>query len=316
MRCYGQLQHLKVKIFLLFLLIFSLSYGETVITLKKYVNTDKTQIKLSDIATIRADTPSIKSFLSQIIVINNLNGTVKIYPKNIKQILQQNYIDISKIRIIGNYTLISKNTPYINTKKIQQDIINYIKSRYPDYQIQQIKFSHFEKKFPYQVQIKIVERNKTSSYMYLTYQILRNGQLIKSINVSVKYIPFAKVVVADRDIMKGQLISKDDIRIEKVKFRRGYITDPNIVIGAIAKVFIQKDKPIRENMIEPDYPVKKRSYVKVVYDRNGIKIEITGYALENGQKGQVIKVKNPSTGKILPCKVIGENTVLFIGGSR
>ncbi len=316
MRCSEPLQHLKVKILLLFLLFFPFSYAETVITLKKYVNTNKNQIKLSDIATIKADTPSIKSFLSQIIVINNLSGTVKIYPKNIKQILQQNYIDTSKIRIIGEYTVVSKNTPYINSRKIQQDIINYIKNKYPDYQILQIKFTPFQKKFPYQVQIKIVERNKTSSYMHLAYQIFRDRQLVKSINVSVKYIPFAKVVVADRDIMKGQLISRDDIRIEKIKFRRGYITDPNIVVGAVAKVFIQKGKPIRENMIEPDYPVKKRSYVKVVYDRNGIKIEITGYALENGQKGQVIKVKNPSTGKILPCKVIGENTVLFIGGSR
>ena len=316
MRCYGQLQHLKVKIFLFFLLIFSFSYGETVITLKKYINTNKNQIKLSDIATIKADTPTLKSFLSQIVVVNNLTGSIKIYPETIKQILRQNYIDTSKIRIIGNFTVVSKNIPYINTQKIKQDVLNYIKSRYPDYQIQQIRIPPFEKKFPYQVQTRIIERNKTSSYMYLTYQILRNGQLIKKLNVTVKYIPFAKVVVAARDIMKGQLISKDDIRIEKIKFRRGYITDPNIVIGAIAKVFIQKDKPIRENMIEPDYPVKKRSYVKVVYDRNGIRIEITGYALENGQKGQVIKVKNPSTGKILPCKVIGENTVLFIGGSQ
>ncbi|RMD45217.1 MAG: flagella basal body P-ring formation protein FlgA, partial [Aquificota bacterium] len=38
-------------------------------------------------------------------------------------------------------------------------------------------------------------------------------------------------------------------------------------------------------------------------------------ALENGQLNQIIKVKNTSSGKVIPCKVIGRNQVLFIGGS-
>ena len=75
--------------------------------------------------------------------------------------------------------------------------------------------------------------------------------------------------------------------------------------GRVVKSFVVSVK------VNPHYLVKRGNPVKVVYVKGPIKIEIIGIALENGREGDIIKVKNPSTGKILPCRVVGENVVLF-----
>jgi len=206
MRCSGLLGHLRLNLFLIFLL-FNLSYGGTAIELKKYVETNRSDLTLSQIAEIK--------------VVQNLKSGEKkvLTKKEIRQILKENY---------------------------------------------------------------------------------------------VKQMIFAPVV--KKDMIRGQIINEDDIEIKKIPLQRGIVTDRNILIGAVVRTTIKKGNPVKISMINPDYPVKRRSYVKVIYDRNGIKIEITGVALENGIKGQVIKVKNLSTGKILPCRVIGKDTVLFVGG--
>lgn len=93
-------------------------------------------------------------------------------------------------------------------------------------------------------------------------------------------------------------------------------TDIKDIVGSTAKIDISENDVITERMVIPDYKVKRKDYVKVIYSRNSIRIEIQGVALENGKLGDLIKVKNISSGKVLICKVIGKDTVLYTGGQQ
>ncbi|SNZ08130.1 flagella basal body P-ring formation protein FlgA [Persephonella hydrogeniphila] len=315
MRCSEPSVPSKVKILLIFLLLFSPVYSKTVIKLKSYVETEKSKLTLSDISVINTDNERFLTFLSGITVIEGLKaGEEKELRKNqILKILKNNYVNPDSVVIKGEKVKIKRKEIILSPEIIKEKITEYLK-RYPDIQIEDIRVSLKTEKLNKPFTLKIEERSKSNRYIYLSVYILQNGKKIRKLNATVKYQKVADVIVAKKDLLRGELITEDDIELKKLPVKNNYITDPDLVIGAKVRTLIKKGSPLKLTMIEPDYPVKRKSYVKVIYDRNGIKIEITGIALENGQKGQVIKVKNSSTGKILSCKVIGKDTVLFIGG--
>jgi len=315
MRCSGLLGHLRLNLFLIFLL-FNLSYGGTAIELKKYVETNRSDLTLSQIADIKTENKRFLEFLSGIKVVQNLKSGEKkvLTKKEIRQILKENYVNPDSVVITGSMTTIKRKEILISRQTIQKKVTEYLTKEYNDIKIESIdlNFKPFRPSSEYS--IKLQERSKTPSRIYMTALIIQKEEKIKKINLSVRYKQMIFAPVVKKDMIRGQIINEDDIEIKKIPLQRGIVTDRNILIGAVVRTTIKKGNPVKISMINPDYPVKRRSYVKVIYDRNGIKIEITGVALENGIKGQVIKVKNLSTGKILPCRVIGKDTVLFVGG--
>ena len=315
MRCSGLLDHLRLNLFLFFLL-FSFSYGGTTIELKKYVETEKSDLTLSQIAEIKTENKRFLGFLSGIKVVRNLRSGEKILltKKDIRKILKKNYVDPDSVTIIGNGITLKRKEIIIYRQTLEEKVSDYLNKKYKDIKIESIdmNFKPFKPRSEYT--LKIEERSKTPYRIYLTALIILKDGKMKKINISVRYKKMVYVPVPKKDLIRGQIIKDEDIEIKRVPAKRGIITDKELLIGAVVRTTLKKGKPIKISMIKPDYPVKRRSYVKVIYDRNGIKIEITGIALENGIIGQVINVKNRSTGKILPCRVIGKDTVLFVGG--
>ncbi len=313
MRCSEQLVRSKVKIFLLFLIIFSFSYGETVIHLKKEAFITKEKVYLSDIATVKSDNPRLKSFLESIPIFISSAETV-ITAKQIEDILRKNYVNLNLIRIVGNQVRLTKKELFITQEYLKKEIIYYLSSEYKDVRIKDVRCSFKPFKVKSIPEIKLFSRSKSSSHIYLTATVYSDKEVLKKINCTVKYGYLINAVVAKRDLMKGHVIEEGDVEIKKIELKRGVITSIDTAKGAVAKTFIKKGTVLKTSMVEIDYPVKKKDYVRVIYDRKGIRIEITGQALENGMIGQSIKVKNLSTGKLLRCRVIGRNTVLFISG--
>lgn len=314
MRCSELLDHLRLNLFLFFLL-FSFSYGETVIKLKRYIETEKSDLNLSQIADIKTENKRFLEFLSGINVVKNLKPGKKITltKEDIKNILKKNYVDPNSVKITGDRITLKRKEVIISRQTLEEKVKEYLNKKYKNIHIQSIDLNLKPFKSSSEYTIKIKERSKTSSRLYLTAFIIWKDKK-KKINISVKYRQMVNAPVPKKDLLRGQIIKEEDIEIKKVPAQRGIITNKEVLLGAVVRTTLKKGKPVKPSMIIPDYPVKRRSYVKVIYDRNGIKIEITGIALENGITGQIIKVKNQSTGKILPCKVIGKDTVLYVGG--
>ncbi|WP_456464464.1 flagellar basal body P-ring formation chaperone FlgA [Persephonella sp.] len=308
------MDHLRLNLFLFFLL-FSFSYGETVIKLKRYIETEKSDLNLSQIADIKTENKRFLEFLSGINVVKNLKPGKKITltKEDIKNILKKNYVDPNSVKITGDRITLKRKEVIISRQTLEEKVKEYLNKKYKNIYIQSIDLNLKPFKSSSEYTIKIKERSKTSSRLYLTAFIIWKDKK-KKINISVKYRQMVNAPVPKKDLLRGQIIKEEDIEIKKVPAQRGIITNKEVLLGAVVRTTLKKGKPVKPSMIIPDYPVKRRNYVKVIYDRNGIKIEITGIALENGIKGQIIKVKNQSTGKILPCKVIGKDTVLYVGG--
>ncbi|ACO03739.1 MULTISPECIES: flagellar basal body P-ring formation chaperone FlgA [Persephonella] len=311
------MERLKVSIFLIILISLP-ALSKTEIRLKKEVELERDTVYLSDIADIKSDNRKFEEFLSGIKIHKLKKRKEKISRDFIKNVLKNNYIDLSRIVFTGaDNTLLRKKIHRITQRSVEDEIRSFIKSRYRDLKIVSINIPKFSIETDGKLEREIREINSTGSYIYLSYRVFKDGVELKKLRISVKYRKLRRVIAAKRYIKKGEIITEEDIRFIKTdKNVRKPFTDIKDIVGSTAKIDISENDVITERMVIPDYKVKRKDYVKVIYSRNSIRIEIQGVALENGKLGDLIKVKNISSGKVLICKVIGKDTVLYTGGQQ
>ncbi len=150
---------------------------------------------------------------------------------------------------------------------------------------------------------------------YLRFRLfVKDGAKEEIIPVNVRVANLKPVVVAAHDILPKTLIKKSDLKVKKVLEDRASLgfNSAEDVIGKRAKRLIRAGSIIKPSDVIPDFKVFKNAPVRVVYVSNNIRIEMVGQALQNGALGDIIEVKNISTGKKLLCRVIGSGVVEFV----
>jgi len=121
----------------------------------------------------------------------------------------------------------------------------------------------------------------------------------------------SKTVVVRRNITKGEVITEDHLAysFQISDDLPGGFTSISEVIGRKAKFNLARGAVIKTRQLEIVYPVEKGKAVLVVADNSRLSITVNAIALEAGQLGDLIKVKNSTSGKILNAIVTGEKKV-------
>lgn len=133
-----------------------------------------------------------------------------------------------------------------------------------------------------------------------------------SLNATAQAHVFLPAVHAEGIIDRGQTIRPNDIRLERIniaKARRGYYNRLDEVIGMAAKRRIRAGQTITPSLLEQAMAVKRGEPVKIVASNDGIEASASGEALGDGQPGDVIRVRNTRSGKVIDAKVIEEGVV-------
>jgi len=125
-----------------------------------------------------------------------------------------------------------------------------------------------------------------------------------------------QVVGAKRDIIKSKILEEEDLTYITIGYKQsGTFENINDLIGKKLKYNIKAGEVIKDFMLD-DFDIKPNTKVKIIYDKNGLRIELLGKTVEGGKIGDIIKVKNISTNKVIKCKVLDTNTVLYIIGEN
>ena len=121
----------------------------------------------------------------------------------------------------------------------------------------------------------------------------------------------SKTVVVKKNITKGEVITEDHLTysFQISDDLPGGFTTMSEVIGRKAKFNLARGAVIKTRQLEIVYPVEKGKAVLVVADNSRLSITVNAIALEAGQLGDMIKVKNSRSGKILNAIVTGEKKV-------
>jgi flagella basal body P-ring formation protein FlgA len=140
----------------------------------------------------------------------------------------------------------------------------------------------------------------------------KNGMTVTA-SVRVKVETICSVITAARTIPAGTEITKQDIYFMNrntagLNFRP-FFEDSGVVQGKIAARAVQSGKIISQADLEDRPAVLPGQHVKIVCNDELMKLETQGRAEEKGAMGDIIKVTNIASKKVIFARVISADTV-------
>ena len=109
----------------------------------------------------------------------------------------------------------------------------------------------------------------------------------------------------------GLAITEEDIQLVEVKksIGTGTFRKKSDLIGRKLKNNVSVGFALRSRHLEPNWVIKSGDKIDIVQNGNTFNVSVTGIALQNGQEGEKIKVRNISSEKVLVARVINEKKV-------
>ncbi|WP_207967855.1 flagellar basal body P-ring formation chaperone FlgA [Yersinia pseudotuberculosis] len=134
--------------------------------------------------------------------------------------------------------------------------------------------------------------------------------------VTVKPDIYLPIWVAKQTLERGRKVQADDIELKKKNItgvQGGYITDPDEILGLTIKRRIRQLQAVIPSQLEQPVLVTRNQHVLMLAAQDGIEAQMLGIAQKNGRKGELIKVKNLSSGRVVTATVDGSGRVRMLG---
>lgn len=135
------------------------------------------------------------------------------------------------------------------------------------------------------------------------------------IAVTVKPDIYLPVLMTRRALERGHVLSASDIQARKYNIsstRGGYVTNPDDILGLTVKRRLRELQPISLSQLEAPVMVERGQQVVMIAQQDGIEARTMGEALKKGRKGEMIKVKNASSERIVTAIVDGMGVVRMV----
>jgi flagella basal body P-ring formation protein FlgA len=161
-----------------------------------------------------------------------------------------------------------------------------------------------------------VERFDGKSSSFLLNILYLDGS---SESLSGKYVSYVEVPVAARYIKFGEIIQSSDLNNLKVKLDTIKNSDINStleVVGMQAKKYIAAGSVIKKADVTNPPVIKNNDPVNIIYSSGAINLKTSGTALGAGAVGDMVKVKNGTSGIVLLGQIINKNTVQVSGSNN
>lgn len=132
------------------------------------------------------------------------------------------------------------------------------------------------------------------------------------IKVSSDMQVFLPVVTSTAVINRGETIQSNQLQTQVTdiaKTQRGFYHRISDITGMGAKRRIRANQILSPDLIDQPQLIKRGEKIKIIANRDGISASMPGEALEKGGEGEVIRVKNLSSGKTIEAKVIEAGVV-------
>jgi flagella basal body P-ring formation protein FlgA len=129
---------------------------------------------------------------------------------------------------------------------------------------------------------------------------------------SAKVDLWMKLVVAKRDLQRGEILTADMLDTRSLNIAshlHGMEVNINNLIGMQVRRDINNGDVINRRLLEKQYLVNRDQHVELQVTTPTFNASVTAIALEDGQLGQRIKVKNLTSGQVVEGQVIGKGTV-------
>jgi len=164
----------------------------------------------------------------------------------------------------------------------------------------------------------LIEKLKTftaKNRFSCTIVIYVDGKEFSKDTIAGKYYTLKDIPVAANNIAKNTIIKADmvkNLKVRKNKIKPSQYTEIEDIIGKETKKSIKENKFFSNNDIREPIIINRGDIVSIIYKTKNMKLTAKAEAIEDGSKGQNIKVMNTNSKKILHCRIIDKNTVEII----
>lgn len=124
-----------------------------------------------------------------------------------------------------------------------------------------------------------------------------------------------EVLVASKTLHKGKILHKSDLiklKIDISQLKQGYFTKSKYLIGKVAKQNIGEGTALTPQNIQEAILIHKGEQITIQAINDMINISMNGIALNNGALGEVIKVQNLNSKKVIDAEVSSSKTVRVV----
>lgn len=124
------------------------------------------------------------------------------------------------------------------------------------------------------------------------------------------------VVVTRTALAPEHVLQVSDLAVTQILLsaqQADVLTDPAQAIGRRPLRALRAGQPVRNRSLEAAMLVRKGDKVRLTLSEGGMAISMEGTALQDGQKGEIISIKNERGGKIISATVSGPGQLQVFG---
>ncbi len=133
-----------------------------------------------------------------------------------------------------------------------------------------------------------------------------------AIFVSINVTPFEKIVVLTQPLQHGETITEHQVTLARrdvSSLHENYLTQLDAVLHKqVARNLATGTILMAKDLVEPKL-VKRGERVVITAEKSGIGISMNGIAQSDGSRGQVIRVKNQNSERVINATVVNAGKV-------
>jgi flagellar basal body P-ring formation protein FlgA len=314
--------------FILLLIFFSLFFvvhaiALTLITIPREVSVSNKFIELSDIAKIDSDNPEMLKKVKDVeLGIAPSPGEKKVIDTSyIVLRMKKEGIDPENFELeCGDHVVVNRICKTLSKEELSI-IVRDLLSKYLGIKNNKIHIENLsgieditipEGKIEYKLDI----RRNIEKYGRIigNLDVIVDGEIYQKVWIQAKVSFYRNIAVINKNLIKGGFVSKADMDFEEeliTDTSKNYITTPEQLNGLVASKNLKKGTILDLEQFSKPIMVNRGEDVLVEVDIKSLKISAMGTALENGCMGDVIKVRNNPSKKILTGRVISKGKVII-----
>ncbi|MBA4396429.1 MAG: flagella basal body P-ring formation protein FlgA [Syntrophus sp. (in: bacteria)] len=139
-----------------------------------------------------------------------------------------------------------------------------------------------------------------------------DGKFIRTETVRTRIEVLRDIVVAAKQIRSGAVLTEHDIRLTKKWVRRNMpdvLSCPEDAIGKRITAPARPGMELSTPMLKDAPLVHKGKMVRVLFDNGSLRITTIGIPEEDGTAGNMVRVRNVTSNKVIYARVLGESLV-------
>ncbi len=251
--------------------------------------------------------PAPKAGSEMILKINDLNKIAKAFAFDIDW---SNFGDVKQTII--KRKKITKNKNIIDSNLIENAIAKAIKKKMLG-NLYEIELAETYKKIEFlsnnepSIIVKKLNFNN-SNPTFKANILLKDKDIEKNIKIIGSAYRLVKVPVLKNRLSNGDVITKFDIKYIMLRAKNisaNTILDAKKLLGKTPRRYIGAMRNIQLTDVVSPKIVKKGERVSVSIKKGALNLSIVGKALTDGALGDVIKIVNLSSNKVIEAKIIG-----------